>query len=164
MFRRQIAFPVSVDHLWELLTDPSSVTSWFGSSVEWELAPGGALRITDEYGRRVGRVESVTPPHRLRFQWWPESNDGDVTEVTYDLEPTEDGTQLTITEAPRQSERRRHIPERDAPVGAGSVDLTNRASTSTPMGGRSGSTAWTAWDTRLAGVWCIATAPVVVSL
>ena len=112
MFRRQIAFPVDVDRLWELLTDPSSVATWFGSTVEWHLVPGGDIRFEDgEDGVRIGRVESVDPPHELRFQWWPEDRDTEISEVTYNLASTEDGTQLTITEDPARSQR---LPAADA--------------------------------------------------
>ncbi len=159
MFRRQIAFPVDVDRLWELLTDPSSVATWFGSTVEWELAPGGEIRFADgEDGVRSGRVESVTPPRQLRFQWWPEDNDTEISEVTYHLESIEDGTQLTITEEPLRSQR---LPAVDSVVRSASASSATDCANASPsqLASRYESAVWSPWDTRLAGAWCKATAP-----
>lgn len=162
MFRRQIAFPVDVDHLWELLTDPLSVATWFGSTVEWELVPGGNIRFADgEDGARIGRVESVDPPHELRFQWWPEDSDTEISEVTYNLASIEDGTQLTITEDPPRSQR---IATVDAVVRSASAASPADPSNTSPVdvAVRDEQAAWSSWDSRLAGVWCIASMPVLL--
>ena len=162
MFRRQIAFPVHVDRLWELLTDPSWVATWFGSTVEWELAPGGEIRFAaGEDGALTGRVESVDPPHQLRFQWWPEDRDTEISEVTYHLASTEDGTQLTITEEPLPSQR---IPAMDSAGGSASATsgTVGGDTSSSNRTGRFGSAEWSPWDTRLAGVLCMATGPALL--
>jgi uncharacterized protein YndB with AHSA1/START domain len=162
VFRRQIAFPVDVDRLWELLTDPSSVATWFGSAVDWDLAPGGEIRFADgDEGGRRGRVESVDPPHQLRFQWWPETGDAEISEVIYQLETIEDGTQLTITEEPLRS---RPGPAIDAvPGSASDSKATDCADVlSSNAAGRDEPGGWSRWDTRLAGVWCSATAPALL--
>jgi uncharacterized protein YndB with AHSA1/START domain len=107
MVHREVTFPVSADRLWELVTEPSSLTAWFGWHVEWELAPGGDARFEDELeGVRDGRVEDVLPCRHLRFQWWPESDPSSASEVVYELEPTDGGTRLTITEEPVAHARR----------------------------------------------------------
>ncbi|MGH9096030.1 MAG: SRPBCC family protein [Acidimicrobiales bacterium] len=162
MFRRQIAFPVGVDRLWELLTDPSSVATWFGSTVEWELAPGAEIRFADgEDGDRTGRVESVTPPRQLRFQWWPDERGAEISEVTYHLESIEDGTQLTITEEPLRSQP---IPAVDSVVRSGSATNGTEGAYAAPsqLASRDESMEWSRWDTRLAGAWCMATAPALL--
>ncbi|HWD52641.1 MAG TPA: SRPBCC domain-containing protein [Acidimicrobiales bacterium] len=159
MFRRQIAFPVDVDRLWELLTDPSSVAGWFGSTVDWVLAPGGEIRFGDgDDGVRNGRVESVDPPHQLRFRWWPETGDTEISEVIYHLEAIEDGTQLTITEEPLRS---RPGPATDPVPGSATDSIATDGADvlSSDPAGRDEPGAWSPWDTRLAGVWCSATAP-----
>lgn len=158
VFHRQIAFPVEVDRLWEVLTDPDSMATWFGSTTEWELVPGGEIRVADEDGCRVGRVESVAAPHQLCFQWWPEHDDADISEVTYQLEPDDDGTRLTITEERLPGGRPTPVPATDGAVRAGSEPFTNYASTEA---GGGGSTGWTGWDNRLAGVWCLTAAAAV---
>jgi uncharacterized protein YndB with AHSA1/START domain len=161
VFHRQIAFPVEVDRLWEVLTDPDSMATWFGSTMEWELVPGGEIRVADEEGSRIGRVESVAAPHQLCFQWWPEHDDADISEVTYHLEPADEGTRLTITEERLEGGRQAPIPQPEGAVRAGSEPFTNCA---TPAAGGCGSAAWTGWDNRLAGVWCMTAAvPVAVA-
>jgi uncharacterized protein YndB with AHSA1/START domain len=163
VFHRQIAFPVDIDRLWEVLTDPSSVASWFGS-VEWELAPGGEIRFADDDGCRAGRVESVVAPRQLCFQWWPENDEADASEVTYLLEPADDGTRLTITEEPVRSRRAAKVPEIDSAVGAGSVASIGPSRLAVPLGDEGRSAWWTPWDTRLAGAWCMtAAAPSLVN-
>lgn len=162
MFRRQIAFPVDVDRLWELLTDPASVATWFGSTVEWELAPGGEIRFADgDDGDRTGRMESVVPPRQLRFQWWPEDRETEISEVTYHLESIEDGTQLTITEEPLRSQR---LPATDSVVrsDSSSNDTGSVYASPSQLASRYQSAEWSPWDTRLAGAWCMATAPALL--
>jgi uncharacterized protein YndB with AHSA1/START domain len=162
VFRRQIAFPVDVDRLWELLTNPSSVATWFGSTLEWELAPGGEIRFPDgEDGARTGRIESVTPPRQLRFQWWPDDRDTEISEVTYHLESIDDGTQLTITEEPLQSRR---LPAMDSVMRSTSASSSAHCANASPphLTSRGGSAGWSPWDTRLAGVWSMATAPALL--
>jgi uncharacterized protein YndB with AHSA1/START domain len=150
VFHRQIAFPVDIDHLWEVLTNPSSMAAWFGASVEWELVPGGEIHFADDEGCRAGRVESVVAPHQLCFQWWPENDEADVSEVTYLLEPADDGTRLTITEEPLR------VPEADSGVPTSSVASFGPSSLASPLADVGRSTSWTPWDTRLAGAWCMA--------
>jgi uncharacterized protein YndB with AHSA1/START domain len=158
VFHRQIAFPVDIDHLWEVLTDPSSMATWFGSTAAWELVPGGEIRFTDDEGRRAGRVESVVAPHQLCFQWWPENDDADVSEVTYLLEPADEGTRLTITEESLRSQRPARVPETDSAVRASSVASTGPSRVESPLADAGQSTSWTWWDTRLAGAWCMTAA------
>ena len=128
MMRREVTFPASPEQLWELLTEPSSVSSWFGSRVEWELTPGGVASFKGgDEGDRAGRVETVDPRRQLRFSWWPTSDASQTSEVTYKLEPTDEGTRLTITEA------RAAAPPRS-------------------------SAACSVWDIRIIGAWCQASA------
>jgi uncharacterized protein YndB with AHSA1/START domain len=124
MIRREVTFPATPEQLWELLTEPSSVSSWFGSRVDWELTPGGDASFKGgDQGDRQGRVETVDPQRRLRFSWWPTTDRSQASEVTYVLEPTEEGTRLIVTEA------------------RAAATATSRAACS-------------AWDLRMIGAWC----------
>ena len=128
---REITLPVEPDRLWEALADPSE---WIGAQVEWELVPGGRARfLGDPDGEREGQVDEVEPGRRLSFRWWPEADREDESEVTYELEPAEEGTRLVVTE------RR---------VGREAADLPGA-----PAGGPQASARWTAWDGRLVGLW-----------
>jgi uncharacterized protein YndB with AHSA1/START domain len=130
MLTREITFPVDADRLWEALADPSS---WLGADVEWDLRPGGAATFRGGEEDRAGRVDEVQPGRHLSFHWWPEAEQADESTVTWDLEPTEDGTRLTITE------RRTASPAGASPTGVSPAQAS--------------ADGWTAWDSRLAGLW-----------
>jgi uncharacterized protein YndB with AHSA1/START domain len=139
MIRRQVVVPVSPQRLWEALTDPDQVAGWFGGQVRWDLQEGADASFqADDGTERRGRIEAVRPGRHLRFVWWPESSpDEDASEVSYLLEPLDDGTRLTIQErpvaAPRESAPQACAATRTAPV---DTDM-----------------AWTSWDGRLLGAW-----------
>jgi uncharacterized protein YndB with AHSA1/START domain len=137
MVQRQVVIPASVDQLWDALTDPDSLAAWFGSEVEWDLRPGGAARFREEDGtRRRGVVESVFPGRHLSFRWWEE--DGGATtasQVSYTLEPDEEGTRLTVTEQP--------------------VDFATASASATGPAVAAAATMWTRWDTRLVRCWAL---------
>ncbi|PZS21160.1 MAG: hypothetical protein DLM54_04745 [Acidimicrobiales bacterium] len=152
MLERHVVFPTSPRRLWEAITDPDAVSTWFGARVEWDLRPGGQARFLEDTGSiRHGLVEEVLPGRHLRFRWWPEGEADDGTsEVTYQLDPARGGTHLTVTEAP---------------VVAATASAS-AASPGAPCAGRpSASTvsAWSAWDARLAGVWGRMVAPAVLA-
>jgi len=137
MLERQIFIPASPQRLWEALTEPDRVATWLEARVEWDLTPGGRARFTTDDGEvRHGQVEEVEPGRHLRFRWWPEGEDVDATsEVTYDMQPTDDGTLLTVKERP-------------IPAGRQAGASASVAPTSARAGGQ-----WTPWDTRLLGIW-----------
>jgi uncharacterized protein YndB with AHSA1/START domain len=138
MLVRQVVIPVSPSELWDALTEPEEVAAWFGSQVEWDLRPGGRARfVTDDGTVRGGVVDDVRPSRRLSFRWWPEGDDqSDASQVSYDLEPDDDGTLLTVTEQP--------LPNEVTPAAQACVPT---ASAADPMG------SWTGWDTRLFRCW-----------
>jgi uncharacterized protein YndB with AHSA1/START domain len=143
MLERHVFIPASPQHLWETLTDPESVSIWFGASVDWDLRPGGAARFIEHDGAvREGQIEDVVDHRQLRFRWWPENGaDDESSEVTYLLAPEGEGTDLTITE--------RQLPTAQ-PAGATTAQASSAAAN------------WTAWDGRLVGVWGRAMAPVAI--
>jgi uncharacterized protein YndB with AHSA1/START domain len=149
MLERQVVIPVSPERLWDALTEPDALAGWFGAQVEWELSPGGRARFRqDDGGERTGIVQSVLPGRHLRFRWWPNGIETGASEVTYDLEPDDDGTRLTVTERPAPD-----AP--DTPAVAtppASAQLSSRRRTDL----RVVPTAWTDWDTRLLSVWGLA--------
>lgn len=158
MIRRQVVMPVSPERLWTALTDPDQMTGWFGARVEWQLEPGSPARFHGDDGHdRAGRVEVVRPGRHLRFRWWPadgpeprggaaaapevigadEGAEGDVTEVSYVLEPVPGGTRLTIQE------------QQVEPSAIGVA----QARAASPRPG------WTEWDGRLVTAWAGLAAP-----
>jgi uncharacterized protein YndB with AHSA1/START domain len=143
MLERHLFVPASPQHLWETLTDPASVSTWFGAEVDWDLRPGGPARFVEHDGAvREGQIEEVVDHQQLRFRWWPEDHaDHESSEVTYLLAPEGEGTDLTIT-------------ERQLPMAQPAGPTTAQALTATA--------GWTTWDGRLVGVWSRAMAPVAI--
>ncbi len=102
MIHRQIVLPVTPAELWHTLTDPDEASAWFGGRVEWDLVPGGSLEVlptaTEDPVRKSGYIDEVDPDHSLRFVWWPSDMPEQRSEVTYDIEPHDDGSMLEISE------------------------------------------------------------------
>jgi uncharacterized protein YndB with AHSA1/START domain len=129
-----MTFPVGPDRLWTELTDPDAASEWMGARVDWALIPGGPARFEEDGGRGwTGSVDEVEPNRRLRFRWWPDDGGETPSEVTYELSPDGDDTQLTVTERPLV----------EAPTAS-----VARAQAQT----------WSAWDTRVFGIWARAAA------
>jgi uncharacterized protein YndB with AHSA1/START domain len=146
VIRRQVVLPVDQDRLWLALTDAEQAAEWLGGRIQWDLHPGAPLRFQDDDGtEREGRVEAVRPGRYLRYRWWTaDPPGGGESEVTYLIEPTGDGTRLTIQ-------------ERDV-TPAEPLDPFDPLSRGWPAAGpgRSGdppSMSWTRWDDRVAGAW-----------
>jgi uncharacterized protein YndB with AHSA1/START domain len=155
MIRRQIVMPVSPERLWDALTEPGQLAKWFGADVEWDLREGGSARFRRDDGtERAGRVEAVRPGRHLRFRWWPADRpatdpgaapppgrpghdpENDVeSEVSYLLEPIDEGARTRLTVQERQVGR----------------SLRAEALVDPPTARRD--TGWSAWDTRLFGAW-----------
>ena len=130
MIRRSVTIPASPGRVWESLTDPAKLPSWFGGVMDWRPVAGAPLSFRGDDGeRREGRVEEVRPECRLRFVWWPADGDPaeEASEVTYLLEPSEDSTRLTVQE--------KAVAPSGPPIVA------------------SVSPDWDTWDERLAGAW-----------
>jgi uncharacterized protein YndB with AHSA1/START domain len=152
-----VVLPVSPDRLWEALTDPDEASGWLGGRIEWEVNEGAPLRFDDDDGRRrEGRIDTVRTGRYLRYRWWtvaspgatpdqpgrPANEAGDTgeageSEVTYLIEPHEDGSRLTIQ-------------EREIPTATPAARLSS-------VGVRPGDTissfSWTRWDDRMVGAW-----------
>lgn len=84
------------------------VTRWWGSAetyrtTEWtaDLRPGGAWRAAGKGSDGNpfvvgGEFVEIDPPRRLVMTWRADWDAGNVTRVTYQLEPTGSGTRLTL--------------------------------------------------------------------
>ena len=101
--RRQIDLDADLARVWHALTDRDELSDWLGGPVELEMCPGGHGTIVDDEGMvRHALIRDVDPERRLSLRWWPEDgpDDGPVSEVIFELCPTEGGTRLVVTETP----------------------------------------------------------------
>jgi uncharacterized protein YndB with AHSA1/START domain len=94
---RQVTLPADPGVVWEHLTEGDLVADWMGGDVEIDPRTGGAITMIPEVGPTVwGTVEEVVPGRRLQWSW--RTDDGLPTQVEIEMEPTEDGTALTVRE------------------------------------------------------------------
>ena len=68
--------------------------------MDLDIEPGGSGRIVDEGEVREVEVDEVEPGRRLAFRWWPERDEGEVSEVEILVLPAPRGSRLVITEQP----------------------------------------------------------------
>jgi uncharacterized protein YndB with AHSA1/START domain len=104
--RRTIHIAAPVDNVWSAVTEPEHISRWFGRA-ELDQAGVGSLTWPDR-GPVPLRVEAIDPPRTVTYRWsnddaldrLPETLDEDHSTVfTFTLEPTADGTRLTVVES-----------------------------------------------------------------
>jgi uncharacterized protein YndB with AHSA1/START domain len=109
--RKQVDLRASVETVWRALTDHEQFGAWFrvrldGPFVVGEAARGSITYPGYEHVRWTATVVEITPKRRFAFTWRPYAIDPDVdysaetpTLVLFELEPTGEGTRLTVTES-----------------------------------------------------------------
>jgi uncharacterized protein YndB with AHSA1/START domain len=101
---QEIVIDAPPEVVWELVTDPEHVGSWFGDAAEIDLRPGGDMALTwEKFGTFLARVEKVEPPRSFSFRWArPQDTPpamGNSTLVEFSLSPEGEGTRLTLVES-----------------------------------------------------------------
>lgn len=89
---RSIEVPATPDEVWERIVDGDLSEEWMGARIEPRR--GGTVEVV---GRdMIGTVEEVDEARSITWSW--RERDGDPSQVTIDLEPSETGTIVRITE------------------------------------------------------------------
>jgi uncharacterized protein YndB with AHSA1/START domain len=86
---RELTVPEEAEEVWRSLAEPE----WLGEGASIDLREAGDVRV----GERDGFVEEADAPRRLVF-WWSAPGE-DSTRVEIDLDETEDGTCVRVTES-----------------------------------------------------------------
>ena len=86
---RELTVPEEAEEVWRSLAEPE----WLGDDAMIELREAGDVRA----GERDGFVEEADAPTRLVF-WWSAPGE-DSTRVEIDLDETDDGTRVRVTES-----------------------------------------------------------------
>jgi uncharacterized protein YndB with AHSA1/START domain len=105
---RTLVLPSPPEEVWAALTQPDRLGAWFDEDTvvaELELRPGGRARFVTEGVERRALIEAVDPARRLSFRWLPDPRQHPAlsmprTRVTFELEPVDEGTRLTVVEEP----------------------------------------------------------------
>jgi uncharacterized protein YndB with AHSA1/START domain len=86
---RELTVPEEAEEVWSSLAQPE----WLGDDASIELCEAGEVRAGD----RDGFVEEADAPRRLVF-WWSAPGE-EATRVEIDLDETDDGTRVRVTES-----------------------------------------------------------------
>ena len=86
---RELTVYDTAEEVWRSLAEPS----WLGDDASIELREAGDVRA----GERTGFVEEADAPRRLVF-WWSDP-DEDATRVEIELDETDAGTHIRVTES-----------------------------------------------------------------
>jgi len=89
---RSVEVPADPDEVWDRIVDGDLAEEWMGVRVEPRL--GGRVMVPDR--DVIGTVEEVLPGESITWSW--REIDGDPSQVTIELAPTEEGTRVTIVE------------------------------------------------------------------
>jgi len=83
--------------VWQAITDSTQFSQWFGDPIRFErLAVGEPMSFFKE--GHPGRIAVVDPPVRFAYYWPAEPGSSVESLVTFLLEPTAEGTRITVTE------------------------------------------------------------------
>jgi uncharacterized protein YndB with AHSA1/START domain len=107
--RRTIQIEAPVAKVWTAVTDPAHISRWFGQAAFAGSTAGslGTLTWPDRDPIPV-RIEAVDEPRMVSYRWSNDDASGTAPEVldeqhstvfTFTLEPSGDGTRLTVVES-----------------------------------------------------------------
>ncbi|HEX4025437.1 MAG TPA: SRPBCC family protein [Steroidobacteraceae bacterium] len=108
---KTIELKAPIERVWRALTDYEEFGQWFRVKLQGPFAPGALSsgHITHpgyEHVRWEARIRQMQAPRLFSFSWHPYAVDPEVdysqeaaTLVEFRLEPTPQGTRLTITES-----------------------------------------------------------------
>ena len=108
---KSIEIKAPVSRVWQALTDHREFGDWFrvrldGPFVEGETSTGQITHPGYEHVKWEAQVVAIEPERRFVYTWHPYAVDPEVdysketpTTVEFTLEPTADGTRLTVVES-----------------------------------------------------------------
>jgi uncharacterized protein YndB with AHSA1/START domain len=122
IIKKTISLDVPCDKVWQAISDAKQFGYWFGVVFDSEFTPGSHIvghivptKVDAEIAKlqepHAGKlfeidVDRIEAPHTFSFRWHPFAIDPNVdystepqTLVTFALEKTSTGTQLTISES-----------------------------------------------------------------
>ena len=96
---RTIELDATTDVVWRALTEPALLGDWLGSVVELDVRPGGEGVVVESDGQVLrARVDAVDPGRRLALRWRPDDGEGPESTVELEVEESDGGTRLVVTE------------------------------------------------------------------
>lgn len=108
---KSVEIKAPVSRVWQALTDHEEFGEWFrvrldGPFVEGQTSTGHITHPGYEHVKWEAQVVAIEPERRFVYTWHPYAVDPDVdysdetpTTVEFTLEPTAEGTRLTVVES-----------------------------------------------------------------
>ncbi|HWU31267.1 MAG TPA: TIGR03086 family metal-binding protein [Marmoricola sp.] len=100
-FTKTVALPISPDEAFALVTQPERLRRWKAVTAQIDLRVGGEYRYSVTPGHHAGgTVREIEPGKRVVIGWGWEGDDAlpyDASTVTISIEPSADGSLLTLT-------------------------------------------------------------------
>lgn len=89
---RSVEVPAEPEEVWERIVDGDLAEEWMG--VRLDPRPGGVVYVPNR--EMIGTVEEVVPGESITWSW--REPDGDPSQVTIEVKPTDSGSRVDITE------------------------------------------------------------------
>lgn len=83
---------------WHDVADPRGLETWLADEAQLEPVVGAPCRFVEGGCERVGVVEEVAPGERIAWRWWPVEQCDEVSTVRIEVEPTPQGSRVSIVE------------------------------------------------------------------
>lgn len=100
---RTLELKHSPEKVWNALTTPEGLGTWFGETAEVDLRVGGQVKLTWTSGDAATlTIKRLEPPHVFGYTWsiyGLPADDLRRTYVEFTLEPSDTGTTLTMVES-----------------------------------------------------------------
>jgi uncharacterized protein YndB with AHSA1/START domain len=101
---REIRIDAAPEIVFEVVSRPEHIKSWWTDDASFERVPGASGKLVfGDHGVEPMTVVEVDPPRKFAFRWV--TGDGGLPDpdnsllVTFELEPSGDGTILRLTES-----------------------------------------------------------------
>lgn len=96
---RSIDLDATADAVWDAIGDTRGLERWLAGSLDLHPQPGEAGTLVEPDGtRRRVVVTERADGERLGFVWWHEDRPDDVSAVLIEVDATDSGTRVTVTE------------------------------------------------------------------
>lgn len=89
---RSVEVPAEPDEVWQRIVDGDLAEEWMGVRVD--PRPGGSVDVPGQ--EIIGTVEEVVPGESITWSW--REVDGEPSQVTIEVSPTDDGSRVTVVE------------------------------------------------------------------
>ncbi|MHB8379643.1 MAG: SRPBCC family protein [Acidimicrobiales bacterium] len=97
ILQREVDVSCDVESAWQRVVDPL----WLGDDGEFDVVPGGEGWVSEGEETRFLVFEEVVDERHLSFRW--ASALDAPSRVDIDLEPTQGGTRISISESPLEA-------------------------------------------------------------